>query len=476
MRRTHAGGMSIAVLASAGMLSSLQFTLIVPVLPDIPTALDVGPDDASWLVTIALLTGTVVTPVFGRLADVYGRRRMLLVSLALLTAGSALAALWDVFPAVLVGRALQGTASAIVPIGISLIRETTNRARANMGAALMSGTIGIGSALGLPLSGVLATLGGLPLLFGFSAIAAALFVGLVVLVVPASAQRSPGRFDAVGTVLFAVALAAALVVVSKSLSWGQEAPWAIAALVAMSALATAAWIPWELHSASPAIDLRLSTRPRVLQINVASLLLSFGMYANHLLTMQEARAPVETGTGLGIPTLGAGLVLLPGAAVMIAVAPLGARLLTRLGPRTTLALGATVMCTAFVFRFFAHESTITVLLGTLFVGTGTALSFAAMPVLIMDAVPASAATSAVAVNALVRSVGGAVASAGLAALILAFGAAGHPDFISETGLRVALLGVAGLCAIGAITAIALPRDMDRRFDSIAFGRIEKEVP
>ena len=472
MTRTHGGGMSIAVLAFAGMLSSLQFTLIVPVLPDIPAALGVGPDDASWLVTIALLTGTVVTPVFGRLADVYGRRRMLLVSLVLLAAGSALAAFWDAFPAVLVGRGLQGTATAIVPIGISLIRETTSRERANLGAALMSGTIGIGSALGLPLSGVLATLGGLPLLFGFSAVAATLFLGLVLIFVPASAQRSSGRFDAVGTVLFAVALSAALVVVSKSLSWGQEAPWAMAALLAVSALATAAWIPWELRSASPAIDLRLAMRPRVLQINLASLLLSFGMYANHLLTMQEARAPVETGAGLGIPTLGAGLMLLPGAAVMIVVAPFGARLLTRLGPRTTLAVGAAVMCAAFVFRFFAHQSTMTVLLGTLFVGIGTALSFAAMPVLIMDAVPAAAATSAVAVNALVRSVAGAVASAGLAALILAFGAVGHPDFVSAAGLSAALLGVAGLCAIGALIAITLPRSADRRFTTPAFDRIE----
>jgi len=104
----------IAVLAGCGMLTSLQFTLIVPVLPEIPGLLDVSANDASWMVTVTLLTGTAATPVLTRLADLRGRRRMLLVCLALLVVGSVIAALGLTFPTVLVGRALQGSSTAIL--------------------------------------------------------------------------------------------------------------------------------------------------------------------------------------------------------------------------------------------------------------------------------------------------------------------------------------------------------------------------
>ena len=71
----------IAVLALAGMLASLQQTLVVPLIPDLPEILDVGPTTASWAVTATILTGAVATPIVSRLADMFGKRRMIVVAL-----------------------------------------------------------------------------------------------------------------------------------------------------------------------------------------------------------------------------------------------------------------------------------------------------------------------------------------------------------------------------------------------------------
>ncbi|MFD4422904.1 MFS transporter [Agromyces sp. NPDC058484] len=445
--------LTVLVLAASGMLTSLQFTLIVPALPEIPSMLGVSANDASWMVTVTLLTGTVGTPVVTRLADMYGRRRMLLVSLGLLAAGSVIAAMGMTFTTVLIGRALQGFATAIVPIGVSLLRGLTSRERSNVGIALMSGTLGIGSALGLPLSGVLVTWGGLAALFWFSAAAGAIFVALVAMVVSEVPSRKGGRFDLVGSVLLGVALTCVLLVVSKIVVWGAWSP-GIIVLVVTALLAFAVWFPFELRHPNPVIDVRTSLRRPVLQTNVASFFAAFGMFANHLLTMQEARA--SEGAGLALPVLGAGLILVPSAVAMVALAPVAGALLNRLGGRVTLALGTATITAAFVFRLLVHDGIVAVVIGALIVGVGTAFAFAAMPSLIMDAVPEHEAASANGVNSLTRSLSGAMASAVFAFLIAALPVQPGGDFLSEQGFMIAFGLTAAFGAVGTVLALTLP--------------------
>lgn len=448
---------TIAVLAGSGMLTSLQFTLIVPALSEVPAALGIGADDATWMVTITLLTGTVGTPIIGRLADMYGRRRLLLFSLACLFAGSLLAALWLAPPTALVGRALQGMSTAIIPVGISLLRDLVSRERANFGIALISGTLGIGSALGLPLSGVLSTLGGLPAIFAFSSIASAAFLLLVIAFVDESPVRTPGRFDVVGSIALTVALTCLLLLISKSLSWADAAPWAVTVLICVGLVATAVWVLVGLRHPAPVIDLRTSFRRRVLLTNVATFFAAFGMFANHLLTMQEARTPVASGAGLGLAPFGAGLVLVPSALAMVLLAPAAGRLLSRAGGRIALALGSAVIAGAYVLRLLVHDGLFVVVISATLVGVGTAFAFAAMPTLIIDAVPPIESASATAVNSLVRSLSGATASAVFAYLIVAHPSPVGTEYLSEGGFMIAFGLVALLSALGTLIALALPR-------------------
>lgn len=81
-----------AVLALSGTVVALMQTLVVPLLPDFPGILGVTADDASWLVTATLLASAVATPIVSRSADMYGKRKMMVVCLAIMVAGSVLAA------------------------------------------------------------------------------------------------------------------------------------------------------------------------------------------------------------------------------------------------------------------------------------------------------------------------------------------------------------------------------------------------
>src|SRR6201991_1515821 len=97
-------------------------TLVVPLLPQFPRLLSASPATVAWLVTATLVAGAVCAPVLGRLGDMYGKRRVLLVALGMIAVGSVLGAIAP-NAAVLIGaRALQGAALGVIPLGISIMR------------------------------------------------------------------------------------------------------------------------------------------------------------------------------------------------------------------------------------------------------------------------------------------------------------------------------------------------------------------
>jgi len=145
----------VVVLALGGIAVSLMQTLVIPLIPELPTLLGATPADTAWVITATLLASAVVTPVVGRLGDMYGKRRMLLLSLVLLVAGSVVAALSNSLVPMIAGRALQGLAAGVIPLGISIMRDELPAEKLGSSVAMMSASLGVGGALGLPASALL---------------------------------------------------------------------------------------------------------------------------------------------------------------------------------------------------------------------------------------------------------------------------------------------------------------------------------
>ncbi|HLS01264.1 MAG TPA: MFS transporter, partial [Beutenbergiaceae bacterium] len=345
---------------------------------------------------------------------------------------------------------------SIIPIGVSLMREHLSPHRAATGVALMSGTMGIGSATGLPLSGVLTKFGGLGAIFWASAVASAIFFALTFAVVPRHGSRTGGAFDAVGTVLFTISLTALLLFISKGGEWGVSSPTTLTTL-GVAIVAFSIWIRHQFVTSSPLVDLRSSLSRPILTTNVASFFISVGMFSNYLLTIQEARAPVESEIGLGLSGLAGGAILIPSAVAMIVLSPVAARVLVRFGGKTGLVGGAVVILLAYAFRLVVPGTLLTVVAGTLAIGIGTTFAFAAMPTLIMDWVESEKAAAANGLNSLIRNLAGAVTTAAYGFLFVLAPWQADPTYLSRQGL---LLGFAAVCAcslIGIGVALSLPR-------------------
>lgn len=451
-------GRTVAVLAYCGILMAVMQTVVVPLLPDLPRLTGASAGAVSWTVTAALLSGAVLTPLLGRAGDMYGKRRVLLLSFSLMTAGSVICALTSDIAVLIAARALQGAASCVVPLSISILRDELPPQRRGSAVALMSSTVGVGAALGLPAAAVVVQYANWHAMFWVTAALGATGVALIRLAVPESPVREPGRFDVTGALGLAAGLVCLLLAVSQGGQWG----WTsipVLALFTGAAVVLGLWSLQQWRAERPLVDLRLVSRPRVGLSHVAALLTGFAFYANSLVTAQLVQAPEASGYGLGLSIVQTGLCLLPGGLTMLLFSPVSARISEARGPRITLALGAAVIAGGYALRVADSRQLWMIMVGATVVATGTTLAYSALPALILHAVPPGQTASANGVNVLMRTIGQAVSSAAVAAVLVHHtGLVGGNPVPTLHGYLLAF-AVAGAVALAACAvALAIPGD------------------
>jgi EmrB/QacA subfamily drug resistance transporter len=429
-------------------------SMVAPALPNLQAELHTTTTGAAWILTSFLLTASVVTPIAGRLGDMFGKKRTLVVVLAVLAVGTAVAAVATTIQVMILGRAIQGAGGAIFPLAFGIIRDEFPRERVAQGIAMISAILGIGAGFGIVLAGPITQSLSYHWLFWLPLLGVLASLAGVALFVPESRLRSPGAVDWVGATLLSGWLVALLVPVSEGSTWGWTSPRTIG-LFALAALLHAAWIYAETRIRNPLVDIGMMRLRPVWTTNLAALLIGFGMYSSFVLLPELVELPTSTGFGFGASVTGAGLFMLPATLAMLFAGPLAGRLSNTVGSRVPLILGALVSCAAFVLLAAAHGGSAEIYLGMFLMGTGIGLSFASMANLIVEAVPPEQTGVATGMNTIVRTIGGAVGSEVSAAIVAATVAAG--SFPTDGGFTAAFAVCALALAAGAVASFAVPR-------------------
>ena len=408
-------GAIVAVLATAGLCSSFMFTLMVPIQSKLPELLDASREDTAWVVTSTLLAAAVITPIAGRLGDMYGKRRVVLALVAVMILGSVIAALSPGIIGIIVGRTLQGAIVGVVPLGISIMRDVLHADRVDAAIAFMSATLGVGGALGPPIWALVPARRDWHLLFWMAAGLGIVVFVLVLWIVPVSVLRTAGRFDFVGAAGLAVGLIGILLAISRGNEWGWDSPPVLAfGLGGLGILLLWGW--FELRIDEPLLDLRVAARPAVLLTNIASVAMGFALFASNVVYPQMLELPVETG-GFGLSLLAASLVVMPSGLVMMALSPLSGRIAQRTGPKLLLLLGALSLIAAYGFTLAFSTEVWHLLVANILIGAGIGFGYASMPMLIMRSVPQSETGASNGLNALFRSLGTSTAAAVIGAVL-----------------------------------------------------------
>ncbi|NLT36002.1 MAG: MFS transporter [Gaiellales bacterium] len=350
-RRTR----SLALLAvSAGVfVSALDQTMVVTVLPPILQDLRVPLtrlDSASWIITGYLLGYTVAMPLFGRLADVRGRRIMYMVALVIFTAGSAACAFSSDLPALVAARVFQAAGGgALVPIGMAVAADLFEPRRRGLALGIIGAAAEAGGVLGPLYGAALTHLGGWKLIFLVNiplglALATSAWLTLTG---PIGGRRVPQAghsVDYIGAALLAATLTSLTVGLGGNSQVGSAVvkPWWLTA----AGVALLVFILWERQCPSPLISLSFFRR----RAFAAAVLANLAVGAALIVGMVEI--PLYAYSLLGKSEIQGGLLLMR-LTVMI---PVGALIGGWLADRVTYALTATIgfLMTGAAYALIAH--------------------------------------------------------------------------------------------------------------------------
>lgn len=443
----------LSALVVADVAFSFLQTAIIPTIPTVSRELAMPPEWSAWLLSAYLMVATVATPALGRLADLRGRRRVLLVSLVLFLVGAAGAAVAPNAAVLVVFRAVQGIGGPVFPLAFAVVREVAPPERVSGAVGLLTAAFGIGAALGFGFGGLFAQLVSWRLVFVAGALAVGVSTVLVALLVPARPAPAAGTFDGLGALLVGAASVGVLLALTSGVQLGWSAPGTVA-LFLLAAGTAGWWVRHELVSPDPLVDLRVLSHRAVALTNLATLGLGWALFGSYFLLPELVRVvPDQGGYGFGADATWAGLYLLPVAAGQLLAGPLAARVQRRCSARTVFAAGLVLLTAALIGLDLVHTAAPAFAACVFVLGVGAGLAMQTSSAVSTSAVGPEHAGISTTLNSTVRRFAGGAGSQVSAALLGALTSAAHPPAHLAFVLAFTAAAVLALLASGAALLI-----------------------
>ncbi len=440
-------------------LAAMESTVVATAMPKVVASLG-GVDIYSWVFSGFLLTSTVTMPLWGRLSDLFGRRRIYLTGLAIFLAGSALSGVSQDMTQLIAFRMLQGLgAGSLMTLGMTSIGDLFGlEERARM-QGYVSGVWGIASLLGPLLGGLLADLASWRWVFyinlPFGAVAIALLAGAL----PDAGVRRRHAFDWTGVALFTTGISALLVGILEA---GRVGAWTgldVVVPLALAAVALAAFVPVERRAREPIVPFRLFRHRMVFAAGLNGLLSGMAMFG------AISFVPLFLQAVSGMSATAAGFVLTPFVLGWVAMSIVSARLVLRVGYRALAVAGMACLTGAFLMltRWAPGLDQLTAMRDALLGGIGMGLTFVPMLLSVQSAVARSDLGAATSLTQFLRTLGGAVGLSVMGAVMVRRLAAGmsmadalHGVFVVGLGISALALASAFLVPAGRAQTLARP--------------------
>lgn len=442
----------LTLALGSGAYTVLQ-SMVLPALPVIQHDVHTSQETTTWLLTAFLLSASIATPILGRVGDLFGKRRMLLIVFTALGIGSLLSGLTDSIGLLIVARVIQGLAGAIFPLSYGIIRDEFPPSRVPAAIGLMSAMLGIGSGLGIVLAGPIINAFSWHWLFWFPLMVSGLALVATVIFIPESPVRASGTVNLGAALALAAWLVALLLGLSEGSVWG----WTSAGTLGLFAAAVVTFVLWtwvENHSSVPLIDLKMMRIPAVWWTNIAALLLGVGMYSTFIVVPPLLQTPRSVGYGLGASVTVSGLYMLPSTAAMLVISLYIGRLTSRFGAKLPLVIGCVLTAASFGILLGSHFHPWGFIAMSCVQGIGIGLAFSSMANLIIQAVPIESTGVATGMNSNIRTIGGSIGS-GVVASLLAAGVlpSGYPK---ESGYSISLVVLLIATIVAAVAGALVP--------------------
>jgi MFS family permease len=471
---------ALAVLASLATMAMYAETMLIPAIPDLIRDFNVSYSMSSWILTAYLISGAVMTPIAGKLADIYGKKKVLLGVLAAYIIGLAMAGFSPNIYFMIAARAIQGIGMAMFVIAFSIVRDQFPREKMSIGQGVISSMFASGAVLGLLLGGiVIQNYGWHATFLSAIPIAIALFIinskfnynkraqevklgenphSMPRDVPKVVAHPKNGKVDVKGAITLATFITSFLLALTLSETTGNSSAspsLLVYYLIILGVAMFALFVIIERREKYPLVDFKLILHKAILPSNVIILVVGFSMFMVFQTIPVLVRNPQPFGFGLDAAE--AGYVQLPFAIVLLIFGPTSGLIVAKMGSIRPIIIGIAVTTAGFLALLAFHGDLMAISLDLAVLSTGLSLTNVGAMNVTMLATPIQHTGMSLGTNNLMRIIGSSIgpALAGMymqanqSPAVIAGQAASFPNanaynsiFLTAVILSVASIGLA----------------------------------
>lgn len=447
----------VIVLILAEIVSAFELSMMYVTLPTLIKEFHVDAGTVAWVVTAYLLVSASAGVMGGRFGDMYGRRKVLVVVLIVSGAGSLVSLIGGTLGMIIVGRAIQGVAGAVMGLAFGLAREHLAQERVPVGVSMIGASALIAGAGGAFFAGFMIDAYSWHGIFAFAAVLAVVAAVAVVLVIPKdNVTATTEKPDYMGALLLPVAASAILLGLSISSKKGFGSLEFIG-LMAVGVIVTILWVWWELRTESPIVNLRMFKNRQIALVMTATVLAAVGPIGGMAVPSQMVmQYPTAVPFGLGFTATAAGLFSCLTALVGYFFSPLGGIIAHRYGARTVFIAGLASMTCVIPIILMSYGNMAMFIVAMGLNSIGISLTYGALPNILIEAVPASHTSETAGTNTMVRNMGQSTATA-IGAYILASHQDPTTTMVAQAGITSAFVFVLVFAVLSVLVALLLKR-------------------
>ncbi len=399
---------TVALMAFSGLLIIYVETMIVPAIPIFITFFHSTYSNVSWILTAYIITGTVSAAIFGKVADMVGKKKIFLILGIIYTIAISFGGFTRTLDELIAVRAVQGLGFGMIPIAFAIINDVVPREKLALSQGIMSATFAIGSGIGLVLGSYITETLGWQWDFHTAIPVAVILLILVFIFIRENTVKEKQKIDFAGVAM----LGGGLVALIFALSEGEHYGWYSHLIIGLFITAFALFVVFtyfESHYKYAFINMKLLKKRNILLSNIVGL---FAMAAMYFLfftvpTLLQDPAPV----GFSKTVFDSGLILFPATVMNMIFAPVAAKIIKRRGPRLSIILGLTVDLIGFGLLYLYRATIPEILLDTIFVGAGISMMLVGIINVLLTSTPRENAGEATGMNTVFRDIGMSIAPA-----------------------------------------------------------------
>jgi EmrB/QacA subfamily drug resistance transporter len=395
----------LLTMTAIALLLNYVETMVIPGVPVIQKDFSTTATIASWITSAFLIVGSAVAPLFGRLGDNYGKKRMILICLVFYTIGVGMAGFSPSIYVLLLARAIQGVGFAVVPLGLAIITETFPREKIAQAQGIISGTFAIGAALGLIVGAFIIQNLGWQYAFHSALILSVILFILVVRVIRRDPPGPKRKIDYLGALILMSGITLLLVYATEGPALGWLATEEIASLV-LGTFLTVFFFLFERKRPEPLIRLDLLRIRDVLVANLVVICAGIVMFLLFFAIVYYAELPKPNGLDLGI--IATGLTIAPAALAMLVVGPLAGRIVAREGPKPMVIIGALALMAGLALLIVNRSTSLDVSLDAVVAFVGVISVIVPIINMVSVSLPKDTVGVGLGINTMLRNLGGAI--------------------------------------------------------------------